>query len=338
MKIKLLLSALFISGAAFAQEAIPSFYNFNASPGGVEEDVYTFVSSPTPIDQSATGANIAWIFNQLVDEGQSSTRVIVPTEAEVNTFPGSTMLVRTTAGNNVTNYYLATTAAGGYSLTGFQAGGMELNYSSNNGFLGDFPLSYGFTNTDDVAGTFEGMGAEGFFTGTGVTTVDAYGTLTVNVGTANATPVTRLKIVQDIDLTYLGFPVGTVNQTIYSYYGANLTTGPVFRSISTTLNIPILNIVNQTTTTHESYTATALGTTALTKNNTTIIAPNPVANVLHFAGDKAITGVTITDASGRVVLQNKAGNDIAVSHLSTGVYYVAVQSANGTEVQKMIKQ
>jgi len=335
MKIKLLLSAMFISGAAFAQEVIPSFYTFTPN---IEEDVYTLVSSPTPIDQSATGANVAWNFDQLVDEGQSSTRVIVPTGEEVSTFPGSTMLVRTTAGNNVTNYYLATSAAGGYSLTGFQAGGMEINYSTNNGFLGDFPLSYGFTNTDDLAGTFTGMGVSGLFTGTGVTTVDAYGTLTVNAGAANQTPVTRLKIVQDIALTYLGFPAGTVNQTIYSYYGAILTTAPVFRSISTTLNIPALDIINQTTTTYESYTATALGTNTITKKNKTLIAPNPVADVLHFAGDKTVEGVTITDASGRIVLQSKAGNDIDVNNLSSGVYYVALQSGTGTEVQKMVKQ
>ena len=337
MKIKLLLSALLISGAALAQEPIPAFYNFNTSPGGIEEDVYSLVTSTTPLDQSAAGANVVWNFDQLADDGESSTRVIVPQASEVVTFPGSTMVVRTTAGNSVTNYYLATTVAGGYSLTGFQAGGMELNYSTNNGFTGNFPLSYGYTNTDDVAGTFTGMGFTGTFTGTGTTTVDAYGTLTVNVGTASETPVTRLKIVQDINLTYLDFPAGTVNQTIYSYYGTNLTSGPIFRSISTTLNIPAL-LIDQTTTNYESYMATALGTPAFTKNNKTIIAPNPVANVLHFAGDKAITGVTITDASGRVVLQSKVNNDIAVNHLSAGVYYVALQSANGTEVKKMVKR
>lgn len=342
MKIKLLLSALFISGAAFAQEPIPSFYNFNTSPDGVEEDVYSLVTSSTDLGESAAGANIVWNFNQLSAVTQTMTRVIAPSATDVATYPNTNMLVRTNTvtadAENVTNYYLAADLAGGFSITGFEAAGMQLNYSTNNGFIGNFPLSYGYTNTDDVAGTFTGMGFTGTFTGTGTSTVDAYGTLTVNEGIANATPVTRLKLVQDISLNYSGIPVGTVNETIYSYYATTLTSGPIFRSITTTLNIPLLSIINQVTSNLESYTATTLGVNVAAKKNVLSIAPNPVANVLHFAGDKAITGVTITDASGRVVLQSKAGNDVAVNHLSTGVYYVAVQSGNSTEVQKMIKQ
>lgn len=334
MKLKLLISALFISGAAFAQEPIPAFYTFN---GGVEEDVYTFVSSPTPIDQSATGANIAWNFSQLTTEGQSFTAVTVPTATEVAAFPGSTMLVRTLVGTNeedVTNYYLATSLNGGYSITGFQSAGTELNYSTDNGFIGNFPLSYGYSNTDDIAGTFQGMGYNGSFVGTATSIVDAYGTLTLDDFREDI-PVTRLKTVQDVALTYFGLPAGTVTQTIYSYYSATLA-NPIARSITTTINIPLL-LINQTTSSLEAYTATALGTKNFEKTKV-FIAPNPVANILHFSGDKVIAGVTITDASGRVVLESKAGNDIAVNHLSAGVYYVAVQSGTGTQLQKMVKQ
>ena len=340
MKIKLLLSALFISGAAFAQEPIPAFYNFTPN---VEEDAYVVAGSLLPVDQSASGENVVWNFNQLIQETQSSTRVIAPSATDVATFPGSTMLVRTstevTGGENITNYYLATSAAGGFAITGFQTPQMELNYSTSNGFVGNFPLSYGYTNTDtNISGTFTGLGVSGTFAGTGTTTVDAYGTLTVNVGSANATPVTRLKIVQDISLTYSGLPAGTITQTIYSYYSTTLTTGPIFRSISTTLNVPLLGIVDNITTNYESYMATALNTAEFANKNSVSIAPNPVKDVLHFAGDKAITGVIITDSSGRVVLQSKAGNDIDVNNLSSGVYYVALQSGTGTEVQKMVKR
>jgi hypothetical protein len=87
---------------------------------------------------------------------------------------------------------------------------------------------------------------------------------------------------------------------------------------------------------YEILTAT-LGTDKLSLNKTAI-APNPVADVLHFSGDAVITAVTVTDLSGRVVLQSKSANDIAVSHLTTGIYNVSVQSGSGTKALKMVKQ
>ena len=339
MKLKLLLSALFISGAAFAQEVIPAFYDFNLIPGSTEGDGYILVNAPANFDESASGANAIWNFNGLENGVLSSTVVVSPSDADVATYPGTTMLVETTAGESVTKYFFAGGGSADTSLTGFETSGMSLNYSTNNAFIGSFPLSYGYTNTDDVAGTFTGMGFSGTFTGTGTTTVDGYGSLIADIISAgdDGVPVTRLKTEQNLSLIYLGAPVGTLMQTIYSYYYGVLVNGPVFRSVKTTLSVPILGL-NQTTHTLEGYLETVLNLNPIAVNNKTIIAPNPVANILHFAGDTTITGVTITDASGRVVLQSKAGNDIAVNHLSTGVYYVAIQSATGTEVQKMVKQ
>jgi Secretion system C-terminal sorting domain len=63
-----------------------------------------------------------------------------------------------------------------------------------------------------------------------------------------------------------------------------------------------------------------------------------VGDVLHFAGDATVTGITIIDASGRVVLQSKSANDIVVSNLSAGIYYVTVRWASGSTIQKMVKK
>lgn len=341
MKLTLLLSALFISGVTFAQETIPAFYDFNTIPGSAEGDYYHFATLQTALDETATGANVIWNFNGITSNNRSSTVVIVPTAEDVATFPGSTMLVQTTTTtgvgtSSVTKYYLASNASGGTSLTGFDAAGIILNYSTDNGFIGNFPLTYGYSNIDTVAGTFEGMGLSGTFTGTGVSIVDAYGTLNTDLVFAENIPATRLKTVQDINLIYMGATVGTLTQTIYSYYYGVLD-GPAFRSITNTLTVPSMEI-NQTTRSAEAYTEMILSTGNLISENKTAIAPNPVANVLHFSGNDAITGVTITDTAGRTVLQIKASNDIMVNHLSAGVYYVTVQSGNITEVQKMVKR
>ena len=343
MKTKLLLPVLLLSISAFAQEPIGSFYSSTIVDGAVYEDKYLLVDSETPIDQSAAGANVVWNFNGLVEYTQSYTSVIIPSVADVAEYPTTNWKVqtRTISGNgeNITNYFLNVNDIGGTSLTGAEASGIVLNYSTNNAFLGDFPLSYDYTNTDQVAGTFEGQGVEGTFTGTGTVTVEAYGTLTVNEGIANATPVTRLKTVQNLTLNYLGFPIGTLTQTIYSYYNTDvLATGPIFRSITTHVVVESAG-VDQTVSSLESYEATALNVKDVTLPlNKLSIIPNPVNNVLHFEGDKNINSVSITDVSGKIVLTANASNDINVSALRSGVYFVLAQTETGVKVTKIVKQ
>lgn len=341
MKTKLLFSALCVSLAAFAQEPIPAFYNFNTTPGNTAGNAYIVATQETPLDESAAGANVTWNFNGLEEDTRSATVVTTPSADDIAEYPGTTMLVETTTqvtgGQNVTRYFLMGSTTGSTSLTGFEVSGMELNYTDN-AFIGQFPLSYGYNNSDLIAGTFSGLGVQGTFTGTGTSTVDAYGTLNVDLGFSEGVQVSRLKATQNISLTYLGFPAGTLTQTIYSYYSpAILADGPVFRTITITLVAPLLGI-NQTSYNVEVYNQEALGTGKPARINNMVIAPNPVADVLHLSGNAVVTGVTITDLSGRTVLQSKASNDISVSHLSAGVYNVAVQSETGSQTIKMIRK
>jgi len=332
MKTRSLIPALLLSLTGFAQSPVASFYT--VSPNAYQ---YTLVNSAPALDESATGANVAWNFNQLTQDGTSTSQTVTPTSSETSAYPNTTGVLQTSGDFTTTHIYFSTTA-NGTSLTGANTSGVTLNYSTNNAFLGLFPLSYGYSYIDNaVSGTFTSSALSGTFSGTCTTSVDAYGTLSVNVGSTPAnTPVTRLKITQDLDLLYMGVVIGNMTQTTYSYYAATPAADPVFRSM--TIHIVVSAFaVDQTNTSYETFNS-VLGTKDPAKGNGLTIAPNPVNDVLHFAGNTAITGVTITDAAGRVVLQSKAANDIAVSGLSAGVYNVVIQAANGTEVQKMVKK
>jgi len=345
MKSKLLLSTLLLSFAAFAQEPITFFYNFTGSnQAGTEEgDVYSLVTSSVNLNEATAGANQVWNFNQLTSIGTTTTKVKVPTAAQVEEFPNTSAIVETatfpnTGGGNVTKYYLGQALTGAVSVTGAETSSIILNYSTTNALIGNFPLDFEDTVTGPVAGNFEAQGIEGTFTGTGVSTFDAYGTLTVNEGVANATPVSRIKTTQNITLNYLGFPAGTVVQTIYSYYNATtVATGPIFRSITTTINVPAMSI-DQTVSSLESYLGQLLSTDKPALGAVFSIVPNPVGNVLQFSGNAIIKSVTITDVSGKVVLNTNASNNIDVSGLNTDVYFVAAQTETGITVQKMVKK
>ncbi|MES2484401.1 MAG: hypothetical protein V4581_00410, partial [Bacteroidota bacterium] len=285
MKKTLLSIALLLSVSAFAQEPIGNFYTISLVPENTNQVGYQLVTSASGPDQSAAGASMVWNFNDLVAETETVTEVIIASPEEIVAYPGSTLTVKTTTtGGGTTYYYLSVDDAGGTSLTGVQTSSIVLNYNTNNGFIGTFPISYGFTNTDAVAGTFEASGVTGTFTGTAVSTFDAYGTLTVNEGSADNTAVSRLKTVQELTLIYMGIPAGTLTQTTYSYYNNDMvSTGPIFRSITNHINVPLMSI-NETQSTHESYDASILSTPQVAAVANLSIAPNPVNDVLHFTG------------------------------------------------------
>lgn len=77
------------------------------------------------------------------------------------------------------------------------------------------------------------------------------------------------------------------------------------------------------------------------KNNTVKVFPNPVNNTLFVNASTTINQVTIRDLSGKAVhtLTNvNAEKGIDVSLLNTGAYFISVETANGTQNAKFIKQ
>lgn len=71
------------------------------------------------------------------------------------------------------------------------------------------------------------------------------------------------------------------------------------------------------------------------------IFPNPVRNILKITTESEISGVTISDASGRIVLAKNLirsqNPEIDLSALDDGIYFVRVEMLNGTSIQKIAK-
>src|SRR5690606_10107418 len=223
MKTSLRVLLPFLTLSAFAQAPIPEFY-----PAG-SQTAYNVVAAMVPFDESVSGENLEWnLLDQLVPIGESVSEVRSATAEEISGYPLSTTVLETTTvagGNTSSGRILWNTAGGAVSITVIATDVFTLNYASNNGTLGTFPLAYGYQNTDAVSGTFDGMGYAGTFSGNMITQVDAHGILQVNIaGTPQTLPVTRLKTTQNLSLTYIIPNVGTVIQTIYNYYTPGIAT------------------------------------------------------------------------------------------------------------------
>lgn len=334
MKRSLRLLLAFSPLSVFAQAPIAEFY-----PTG-SQTAYNVVTTMVPFDESVSGENLEWsLLDQLVPIAESVSEVRSATAEEISQYPLSTTVLETTTvagGNTGSGRILWTSTGGAISITGIATDAFTLNYSSNNGTLGTFPLTYGYQNTDAVSGTFDGMGYAGTFSGNMLTQVDAHGTLQVNIaGTPQTLPVTRLKTTQNLSLTYIIPNVGTVIQTIYNYYSPDFSTA-VMRSTRTQISVPMLSI-DEVTESLEVFAADLLSTPS-TRTDEIVAYPNPASDRIFINGTQ-VSEVRIFDVLGREqVRTTDVTSGIDVGGLQTGVYLMQIKSGDAGLVKRFVKR
>ncbi|GEP49533.1 hypothetical protein FNO01nite_02050 [Flavobacterium noncentrifugens] len=329
---------IFCTIGAIAQAPINNFYQPQ------DRVTYNVVQSAVPLVQETSGANMNWNFSQLTAVGTSEVHTVAPTAEELVTYLNTTAVTVTTAtlgSDDFSNKIFSRTSGTTVSITGANTSQIELIYDTDNATLGNFPLNYGFTNSDGISGTYNATGGySGSFTGNSTTAVDAYGILTVNVGsTPAATHITRLKTTQTISLDYLFFSnVGTVTQTTYSYYknGSPMSV-PVFRSTHTNINVPLMQI-DYTTDSLESFEA-QLNTSDFEVSGFSI-APNPATDfvTIQMKNNEIIRNLKIVDVNGRIIIEsNPIENTLDLSQLQKGTYFAQIKTDSGTFAKKIIK-
>ncbi|MFK7749520.1 MAG: T9SS type A sorting domain-containing protein [Kordia sp.] len=337
MKTKLLLLALFFSIAGFSQ----TISSYNSDPG----TNFTIVTTPTALDQSPTGANVFWTFNNLTPAGTNIDTYAAPTAAQLTTYPGTTEVqtITTQGGTPVSSdFFLKEDGSGNY-ITGATQGDIVLNYSTTNAFIGLFPLNFGANNSGTAAGTFSFMGTNGTFTGTFTATVDAHGTLTMTDPIANdyVAPVTRLRIDQTLSFSIppIFNNIGTLTQTTYYYYDNNAD-NIAFRYTDAHLVSAFLGI-DQTTETLERNTSLTLSRNTVDTSQFQLY-PNPASDFITIDSkeNQAIKTVSIVDVQGRNVFTSTTQTErISVANLQQGMYFVTLETEAGAiTTKKFIKQ
>ena len=82
-----------------------------------------------------------------------------------------------------------------------------------------------------------------------------------------------------------------------------------------------------------------LGINEATANSGVSVYPNPTTGKLNVVTSSASAVAVVTDMTGRVVLSQdvKANDQLDLSNLANGVYYVRVAGNNGTSTVKVVK-
>ncbi|WP_161971708.1 T9SS type A sorting domain-containing protein [Flavobacterium silvisoli] len=336
MKTKLPFLLFFCSFISWSQ-SIPAFHGDNNSS-------FALLASTTALDHSPSGANQSWSFGSLISLGNVIYTYTAPTGLETSTYPGTTEVIVGTNTNGTTKMYTKTATGNILSITGLTGTDLNINFATNNATLGAFPMTYGYTNTDNVAGNYTYTTYSGTFSGTLTTTVDAYGTLTLtDPAYAYSGNVVRLKTVLSINLNYSIFTnVGTVTQTSYIYYTTNNNTfnNPIFRSITTVSLVPVMSI-DQTDTTLEKFEAVLMNTSENALEAVWI--QNPIGDDIKINSTNPIenTTIKISDMLGKTIYQSDHNTvsgtlEIPVS-LPKGMYLMNISNDKGNITKKIIK-
>jgi hypothetical protein len=82
-----------------------------------------------------------------------------------------------------------------------------------------------------------------------------------------------------------------------------------------------------------------LSSTTEINNNSISAFPNPFTEHIYFKSEKEIEFVSLTDISGKIILQRKPdSNSLDLSFLDAGIYFISCQSENSISTFRIIKQ
>jgi len=293
----------------------------------------TAFSSGLP--NSVSGSSAVWNFQALNTTTALITSAYVSTTAvsSSSNYAGSN-IVQVQGGLN-TFYKSVSSPTTQTEFMGISSSSLTMNFT-NTAIMAKYPVSFGSTITDNFSGSFT-FSISGNANGNVTTTADGTGTLNLCDG-ITLTNVLRVKSVQNVTLTSGFFPVGTMKQTIYNYYHASE-------------KYPILNI-SYTSVALTGQTATVTG--AVSGNNNVFVVgirenslsdsqistyPNPTSDILHINLTSSLkpSEIIIYTQLGQIAQRNGYSNEINISNLSPGIYFIEVKTNSGTARKKFIK-
>ena len=260
------------------------------------------------------GANQTWDFSglslTLKNENQTFNTVAVATAISASSFPDSNYCL-TTKGtddySNIIDFYMF------YNLseTSFEGAGSSwpgsIDKYTDTQKIFQFPYTY---NTE-INDTYQSTSHENPISFTSV--YDAYGTLIMPFGTY--TNVIRVKSTEGIYVGYLWYHTNPY----FPIMGGDFT------------NDSSLQVFKNTT---------GLGGNPIEPKKAMAIFPNPAHAELNvqLPEQQTLDRVAITDVTGKIVLkQDQNLNQINVSHLANGLYFIEVHSGMEKFVTKFIK-
>jgi len=335
MKKILLYCGVLLSFYLDAQTTLSQSFN-EPKPGDMESgydlDTSAF-SSGMPLN--VTGNNAVWNFTNLKADQPPLDSYYLSAASETSSanYPGCTMVEES---GGIYSYYKSTTTPTTQTeVLGIKTSTVSITFT-NSGIIAKYPISYGYSLTDNISGTFS-FSVSGTCSGSITTTADGQGTLNLPEGLV-LTNVLRVKSVQTLTLTAF-VPVATMKQTIYNYYVSSQKFPVLSVNYSKlTSSFSSTPTITGFATGSTNYFVTGLEETVLKETDVKLF-PNPVHSVLNITlhGSVNQAEIGIYNQLGQLVLKTSKREGIDISDLNNGIYIVEIRTDKGLARKKMIK-
>jgi hypothetical protein len=213
----------------------------------------------------------------------------------------------------------------------------------------ELPTSQGDTYDDYVSGTASSSDLPGQnvdVSGYANVNADGSGTLTLPNGNVYS-DVIRIKTVEDIEGTIppipIFFPSGgdvTVIRTSYVYYSPSTSKLPIFIYGSIDAEFATIGTVNLKTVWSKDELPEApaddLSVGSNTLNANISIYPNPASSELNIQSEN-VDKVSIYSATGQKINEFSTLQNVTISTLSTGMYFIRIQSGKTIWIKRLSK-
>ncbi|MBS1638318.1 MAG: T9SS type A sorting domain-containing protein [Bacteroidetes bacterium] len=344
-----LLSAVFAGQLAHAQA--PTLTKAGNDP--VIGDSYTQngLDTSNAMPNSTTGTSVTWnISGVSVNTVVTVTTYSTPSSGDISSYPGTTIVMNSGGSNNTYLKQSGTAPSGTLEVEGMYVSSLGASMTfTNSGVIAQYPISMGYSMTDPIAGSVSAGTVSGTFSGDMITHADGTGTLNFNSGTAIVPNCLRVVTTMTANLSLLGGLVtGTLQQDMYNYFTSS-SKYPVFTVQYTHVVIPAAS-VDQLTATAAIQPSIVLGINEQSAKNVNFTAyPNPTSdNVsLHFVLTNTENyTVEINNTLGQTVKTVSLNNlqpgmyneNIDLTGLNKGIYFVKVKGTHAEGVQKILVQ
>jgi len=316
MKIRysLLISCVLLSAKIYAQPILNSTCGYQN--GSL---VHIHLDTNTSLNEGPGGANQVWDFSTLTDPNASAdyTGESASLTPYGNDFPMANVASETIDFSDNDNFSYFTNDDAHYTTWGYEASGEKFIYSNPRDIL-HYPFTYGDSFTD----TYYSSLLTGYNSGSVTVLADGYGTLILPERTFQN--CLRVKEIRNDTLATGPEPI-TTNDTTYKFYCVNFPEALCQVNHHHSSDGFDFNEVYW-----QDVSPNAVA--SVTQISSLKIFPNPCNDFLTigFPFENENTVVRITDASGRVMKQEKFSADqkirINTSDLPSGVYLISFEA------------
>jgi len=267
--------------------------------------------NPTGLSPGDAGANQTWDFSglTLTPLNQTVNTVAVATAISASSFPNSNYCLIMTDNSDTndikTAYTFFNLSNTSFEYLGSSGPGYNLNFLDPQIIL-QFPYTY---NTE-INDTYQ---IEAWTTKSFTSVYDGYGTLITPFGTY--TNVIRQKRTEGLYVSYSWYQTNPFSFVMDGEFTDN----------------GYINVYKNTT---------GLGINPIEPKKAMAVFPNPAHTELNIQlpEQQTLDCVAVTDITGKIVLkQDQNLNQINVSHLANGLYFIEAHSGNEKLVTKFIK-